>query len=73
MRSLRIIYELTESTSDVFFGLSSELDWKRFSTVAVEFDQPPEIKESGVIRATARLLHVVRDDDDGVFCVSTDG
>src|SRR5439155_9991615 len=31
-----------------------------------EFNEPAEIQEGGEIRATSGLLHVVRDDEDGV-------
>ena len=34
-----------------------------------ELDQLAEVKERRVVRAAARLLHVVRDDDDGVFAL----
>ena len=49
---------------------SSVCRWPGFEkifAVSIELDQAPKIKEGGVIGAAAGLLHVVRDDDDGVL------
>src|SRR5213592_952132 len=55
----------TKSPGDVIFGASLSRIAENFRG-RPEFNQASEIKESGVIRNAACLLHVVRDDDDGV-------
>src|ERR1700683_161433 len=58
-------YFSTETAADVIFGLFlSGIGKECFR--GVHFNQAPHVKESGDIGATARLLHVMGDDDNGV-------
>ena len=56
---------LAESTCDVILGLPFRRITEHIGGNA-QLDQPSHVKESGVIGTTPGLLHVVRDQHDGV-------
>src|SRR5438270_2908096 len=56
----------TEAAGDIFLRLALGGIGKDFGG-GVDFDEAAEIKEGGTIGASAGLLHVVSDDDDGVL------